>query len=95
MGKEFVIELFAAANYDDAAIRQDVIGGVPSADFQVGREFHPVGIVAVAAVYGGVGSGGGSEEADFAVAGVVAAGLDEGAVRVDGAGGAPDVGLDS
>lgn len=92
MGKEFVVELFAAANYNDPAVWQDVIGCVPSPDSQVRRELHPVRvIVSGAAMDSGDGEGGGGKEADFAVAGVVATGLDEGAVGVDGAGGAPDV----
>lgn len=81
-GEELAGELAAAADDDDSAVREDLVGRVPAADGQVGGLLHPIG------------EGGGRKETDCAVAALETSGLEEGAVGEESAGGAPGVGED-
>ena len=75
----------ASADYDDRTVREDLVGGVPSALGQYDVvELFPITRSVVAR----------GEFADLFEAVEVAAGLEEGAVGEELAGGAPGVGED-
>ncbi|RDX70569.1 hypothetical protein CR513_50177, partial [Mucuna pruriens] len=77
LGDEFVGEGVAAADDDDVAVWEDLVGGIPAAGGEVGAgDFVPVACVA---------AGAGGEGAELGVAVVEAAGLEESAGGEEGA----------
>lgn len=84
LGEKLVAESSSAADDDHAAVRQDLIGGVPSLNRQILLELNPIAFVVSAR----------HEEANLVVSGVIATRLYKGSVGSHGGGGTPDVGLD-
>lgn len=84
LGVEFIGEEPSSTDDDDSAIGDNLVARIPSPVLERARELNPIARIVIT----------GGESANHAFTFSVTAGLDESAVGVEGAGGAPGVGED-